>query len=555
MTRRKSTKPPRVLEDLNRPANVLQNDRDGVNSDTASLYVESKVSGIDGIKSLLDDENSPQPSTSSATDSFTSDAAALYDELDSFRQRWKRELEIKKPKHGKDVEQSQPVQVVVNGRESNNENQPPISTKSCTAALKESFLATNNQQNNPKQVYALAKKLFLIGVNLEQDEMHHESIRYYKQAMHLCPDIEKQIFREQCEASARANTKATDSVQAKRNSHEQSNEKRRDDNEGEQIPLVDRIRQSYCDDLKDNKFRYCKPAHRLKAGTLHISELPHELILQICRYVIGQELDLASLESMGMVCRGFYILSKDSSLWRSICYSTWGDNILAITSNQSNENIQGRENIVKPINWRQLYLDKPRVNYDGVYISRTRYIRQGDVGFQDITYRPFHVIRYYRYLRFFPDRRVLILTTNEEPERIVPIFRHALHSKQFSSELSILEGTYEFINLSQVVIVAEKNCRLVSPPAQNQTRRQAQFQWSRQTPLAQKFNLKFELKTVENKPYRNNVLKWLEYTILTRLETGQEITAFDLSPDTFPSLIFFRVRSFNLRSTKPLFSH
>ena len=198
--------------------------------------------------------------------------------------------------------------------------------------------------------------------------------------------------------------------------------------------------------------------------------------------------------------------------------------------------------------------DRPRVNFDAIYISRTRYIRQGDVGFQDITYRPFHVTRYYRYLRFFPDRRVLILTTNEEPDKIIPIFRHALQARQFSSELSVLEGTFELTGDNQVHIVAEKDCLASSSAPLNQ-RRQASVHWSRQTPITQKFNLKFELKTVSNKPYRNNVLKWLDYTILARFESSQEVTSFDVSQDSFPSLIFSRVKRFNLRTSNPLASH
>lgn len=282
-------------------------------------------------------------------------------------------------------------------------------------------------------------------------------------------------------------------------------------------------------------------------------------MLQIYRYVIGEDLDLASLESLGLVCRGFYLLSKDSNLWRSICHSTWGKLTLAFPRGGDESSSCDKENCnhnaSAPLDWRQMFLERPRVNFDGVYISRTRYIRQGDVGFQDITYRPFHVIRYYRYLRFFPDLRVLILTTNEEPDKIIPIFRHALHAKQFSSELSILEGSFEFNSSNQINIVAEKDCRATVNMSQLNHRRQAQLHWSRQTPLTQKFNLRFELKTAKNKPYRNNVLKWLDYSILTRLETGQEVTTFDLTPDTFPNLLFSRVKHFNLKITNPLNSY
>ena len=38
----------------------------------------------------------------------------------------------------------------------------------------------------------------------------------------------------------------------------------------------------------------------------------------------------------------------------------------------------------------------------GVYISRTTYIRQGEQSL-DTFYSPWHLVEYYRYIRFFPD--------------------------------------------------------------------------------------------------------------------------------------------------------
>lgn len=513
-------------------------------SDKSPRNAAVQEEGISEIRSILDNDDICKPSSSSSAsvvDSFNSNAAALYDELDSFRQRWKRELE--ETKHT-----TENLQEPSSTKVDRQKRDPQVLSE-----IKDNAESTGNPRKLNQvgitaedESYDEAKRLFLMAVNLEQDDMHHESILYYKKAMHLYPDIEKAIFREQCEASSRA-AAHENSVDTKPSIDLPSNSEL---DQEEKVDLHERIYASHREACEGQALSHCKPMNKCKPGVIHLSELPHELIVQIFRYVVGQELDLASLELAGMVCRGFYLLSRDQSLWRSICYSTWGQEDVSkwkshLTLSNQNSN---------QVDWRRVFLERPRVNYDGVYISRTKYIRQGDVGFQDITYRPFHVIRYYRYLRFFPDKRVLILTTNEEPDRIIPIFRHALDSKQFSSELSILEGTFEFVGANQLVIVAEKDCRSALNVTNLNQRRQAHLHWSRQTPLAQKFNLKFELKTIESKPYKNNILKWLEYTILSRLETGQEITTFDLSADTFPNLAFSRVKKFNLRLTKPLAS-
>ncbi|KAJ8968931.1 hypothetical protein NQ314_002023 [Rhamnusium bicolor] len=49
--------------------------------------------------------------------------------------------------------------------------------------------------------------------------------------------------------------------------------------------------------------------------------------------------------------------------------------------------------------WREMYIERPRIHFNGCYISKTTYIRHGENSFQDQFYRPWHLIAYYRYLR------------------------------------------------------------------------------------------------------------------------------------------------------------
>lgn len=529
------------FREIQQSINILQTNK------TEPQNVGDKKSIADGptnedlvrVSSLLDDE-SPQPGGPSPAST-----SELYKELHSFRQRWKRELDTKstisETSNAISSESDRsPVRTTIRSPEENlreskscdNTNSDQAQASRPAEPVEERPMTT---RENTDPLYEEAKKLFLIAVDLEKDDMHHESIRYYKKSMHLYPDIEKQIFREQCEASLKIPTATQELEKLKLSEHPSS-----DQQPG--LSLYERILAGYQEESENQHYSHCRPHHKVKLDAIHISNLPHELLFKIFRHVVGQELDLASLEQAGMVCKGFYLMSRERSLWRDICFSTWGANTLSATHEKKSE-----------IDWRQMFLERPRINFDGVYISKTRYFRQGDVGFQDITYRPFHVVRYYRYLRFFPDHRVLVLTTNEEPEKIVPIFRHALSAKQFSPDLSIMEGAYEFSCGSQICITAKKKCRKL-PPSQSY-RRQAQINWSQQTPVSQDFRLTFQLKTSESRPYRNNVLKWLEYTIETKLEVGQEKTTFDISPDTFPNLIFSRVKRFNLRSENPLNSH
>lgn len=47
-----------------------------------------------------------------------------------------------------------------------------------------------------------------------------------------------------------------------------------------------------------------------------------------------------------------------------------------------------------------MYLQRPRLRYNGCYINKTSYIRDGENNFQDRFYRPWHLVEYFRYLRY-----------------------------------------------------------------------------------------------------------------------------------------------------------
>ena len=101
-----------------------------------------------------------------------------------------------------------------------------------------------------------------------------------------------------------------------------------------------------------------------------------------------------------------------------------------------------------------MYLKRPRLNFDGVYISKSAYARAGEQGLDNF-YQPWHLVEFYRYLRFFPDGTVLFLTSPDEPKLIVSKLKsniyhnHPLVHQQaknlqpfIMNEHSILRGTW-----------------------------------------------------------------------------------------------------------------
>ena len=117
-----------------------------------------------------------------------------------------------------------------------------------------------------------------------------------------------------------------------------------------------------------------------------------EVLINILKWVVSSELDLCSLESFSKVCRGFYLASRSSDIWRLMCLQTWGiESVDALgPSIKNNLNNYGND-------WRNYFLTNPRVHFTGCYIAKMSYMREGERGFQDDEqYRAWHMVHYYR---------------------------------------------------------------------------------------------------------------------------------------------------------------
>ncbi|KAI0502730.1 hypothetical protein F5B22DRAFT_73038 [Xylaria bambusicola] len=70
--------------------------------------------------------------------------------------------------------------------------------------------------------------------------------------------------------------------------------------------------------------------------------------------------------------------------------------------------------------WLSMFRRRPRVRFNGCYISTVNYIRPGQNSGHTLTWNtPVHIVTYYRYLRLFRDGTVISLTTTDEPAHVV----------------------------------------------------------------------------------------------------------------------------------------
>jgi len=353
-----------------------------------------------------------------------------------------------------------------------------------------------------------ARELFLKAVEEEQNGAVYEAIKYYRRAMQLVPDIEFKINYSRPPDSDRVGG----NYMAEKN-----------------IEIEDLLAYFHQQlSLKDSSPKICSPESEMTQ--LHISALPPEVLMYIFRWVVSSDLDMRALEQLSLVCRGFYICARDPELWRSACMRVWGRNCTKLANFNS---------------WRHMFLERPRVRFDGVYISRSSYIRQGEESL-DGFYRAWHHVEYYRYLRFFPDGKVMMLTTPEDPLVIVP----RLRSKNTRLE-SVLLGHYrlsqETDNQTKVFVVVGKK----------KEEKGAEFQrnrFCRRNPAPEvehSFHVGLQLSSGGRQ--RFNKLVWIHHSChITYRPAGETVvTAFDLDKMYTP-FVFARVKSYTAFSERPL---
>nr|XP_055026461.1 F-box only protein 9 [Misgurnus anguillicaudatus] len=355
-----------------------------------------------------------------------------------------------------------------------------------------------------------ARELFLKAVEEEQNGAVYEAIKYYKSAMLLVPDIEFKI-----------NFSRTPDPDRVGGSYLEDN-----GNDGEIDDLLTYFQQQLT--LEDATLRLCAPEK--DTSQVHISALPLEVLMYIFRWVVSCDLDLRALEQLSMVCRGFYICARDPEIWRSACLRVWG---------------RSCTKMLPFLSWREMFLERPRVRFDGVYISKTSYIRQGEESL-DGFYRAWHQVEYYRYLRFFPSGQVMMLTTPEDPLVAVP----RLRSKNSRIE-SILFGHYR---LSQDTDNQTKVYVVVSKRKEEKVADYQRSRFCRRNPVPEaehSFHVGLQLSS-GGRP-RFNKLVWIHHSChITYRSTGETVvTAFDVDKMYTP-LFFARVKSYTAFSERPL---
>ena len=191
-----------------------------------------------------------------------------------------------------------------------------------------------------------------------------------------------------------------------------------------------------------------------------LAAIPQELLLQVL-HVLALT-DVASFGRLALVCKRLcYLVGTEESIWADVCEATYPrqvwdwkldtrcrplpDSCLylsgpseVIYESSDEEEGEGEEEAPAPEpreipsalllakynnSWRSMFRLRPRIRYNGIYISTCNYHRAGGNSANSLSWNtPLHIVTYYRYLRFYPDGSMLSLLTTHEPPEVVPSF-------------------------------------------------------------------------------------------------------------------------------------
>ncbi|KAK6132304.1 hypothetical protein DH2020_033928 [Rehmannia glutinosa] len=172
--------------------------------------------------------------------------------------------------------------------------------------------------------------------------------------------------------------------------------------------------------------------------------LPDELLLEIFSKMTPYTLGRAAC-----VCRKWRYTIRNPVFWRNACLRAWQLNGVVENYKILQSEYHG--------SWRKMWLLRPRLRTDGLYVSRNTYIRAG-VAEWKIT-NPVHIVCfslisvllvphsvcYFRYLRFYPSGRFLYKNSSAKVKDVVKYmnFRASKADCVFSGQYTLSEDKVE----------------------------------------------------------------------------------------------------------------
>ncbi|KAI1338842.1 hypothetical protein F5Y15DRAFT_385489 [Xylariaceae sp. FL0016] len=325
-----------------------------------------------------------------------------------------------------------------------------------------------------------------------------------------------------------------------------------------------------------------------------IAALPEEIIVHILRDVAIA--DVGDFVRLSQVCKRLaYLVATENQIWRRVCVGSefgftgmhhhWTSSITweplnlsqLLAETQSDEEIDSiftpeqlvalrdaqslatTNGLIKSAykSWRLMFRQRPRVRFNGCYISTVNYIRAGAHTAGHLTWgSPVHIVTYYRYLRLFRDGTAISLLTTDEPAHVVHhMTREALHLHRGRTEGQqlhlpgsvmghALKGRWRLSSAQDITSTAEADSsNSLAPQALAEAEGDLYIETEGAAGPKYTYHMELAFKSAGRAAARNNKLVWKGFWSYNRLT--DDWAEFTLKNDK--AFFFSRVKSYGVR--------
>ncbi|KAJ7180737.1 hypothetical protein C8R46DRAFT_1070446 [Mycena filopes] len=345
------------------------------------------------------------------------------EELARFREEWKQEVAKKRLPHTDPPPETRPQSNVdyfdiASASSSSGTATPQPGPSSETISGSPTVFTPTSAYFNASvftPTFRNALTLYKRAVELEQNGELDGALRLYRQAFRLEPNVDRAYHTQEMLASI---------------------------NEEQTKSLPESISGETVDQRAKALQRAVVKAGEdavVLTGTLAslVEEFPPDLLFepedeeQPLIIMVLKRLHHTSIERFAAVSRKARVLTLDPGIWRDLVVLSYKPPQVA--------HLESMVPVVKQYHsdFRRVYIEHPRVRLDGVYIAVCHYVYALSVHGTMVVINSnswvniSHLITYHRYLRFFPDGKVLSLLANEEasPAQVIHTLKPTLRKK------------------------------------------------------------------------------------------------------------------------------
>ncbi|ORX61315.1 hypothetical protein DM01DRAFT_1316000 [Hesseltinella vesiculosa] len=333
-------------------------------------------------------------------------------ELNEFRERWKQEV-VSKQHSGQQTNAAD--------TEDHHSIVDDNTSSSCDKALVNdiSQLTIDEPERQSQYQPTTAFELYDKAVDLESQGQLGKALDHYRQAFRIDSDVDKN-YHKYCKGGS------TEKLTAKIDLATKTDEFRHI------IPIGSEYIQGKDSSshepfkalLEDFSMQDLSLVPRLDYRPVFLAKLPNEILVTVMKY--ATLLSLATFFELAVVCKKFCLLTRSPTIWRCLCEQAYRPPGISHSASQRLQESYVKENYRG--HWMKMFIERPRLRFDGVYISTCHYIRPGSS--ENSWNQPVHLVTYYRYLRFFPDGTVVKHVTTAEPIVVVRRLSKYLRKRQ-----------------------------------------------------------------------------------------------------------------------------